>query len=234
MFVRMSRCAAVVGRLCIAVVAMLTCSGIAHAGAITIDEEGLNAIFSQESFGDTPISIRFNPPQMIYAPQFLVINTIEDYQGLYSLVPDPAPTVAVFFVDALNFCGVTVDEFYGCAELPGNFQALSSTVAAEEPSKLIAHELGHNLGLGHESLGLMTSHLGFGGLELFEDQVATMLQSPLVQVDANGQRFVQVTPIAIVATPEPSALFLLSGGLGALLIIRRRKYIDARRMSRAV
>ena len=26
-------------------------------------------------------------------------------------MPNPAPTVVAFFVDALNFCGVTVDEF---------------------------------------------------------------------------------------------------------------------------
>jgi PEP-CTERM motif-containing protein len=100
---------------------------------------------------------------------------------------------------------------------------LSSTKAVEEPSKLIAHELGHNLGLLHASLGLMTSHLGFGGTELFEDQVADILKSPLVQIDANGQRFIQVTPIAIVGTPEPSSLLLLGGGFGALLIIKRRK-----------
>src|SRR4051794_3763935 len=110
MFVRMSCCAAVVGRLGIAVLAMLTCSGIAQAGAITIDEVGLNAIFSQESFGDTPISIRFNPAQTIVAPEFLVINTLEDFQALYSLVPDPAPTVVAFFVDLLNACGQAVDQ----------------------------------------------------------------------------------------------------------------------------
>ncbi|MBV9306258.1 MAG: PEP-CTERM sorting domain-containing protein, partial [Acidobacteriaceae bacterium] len=56
--------------------------------------------------------------------------------------------------------------------------------------------------------------------ELTEEQVATILQSPLVQTDATGQRFIQITPIAIVAAPEPPTLLLLLGAvaLGALLL----------------
>ena len=108
---------------------------MAKAGAITIDEAGVNAIFSQESFGDTPVSIRFDAPQTIVAPQFLVLHTIEDLQKLYSLVPNVAPTVVVFFVDTIWACD-TVDlssdgRYFGCANKPGNYQVLNSTKAAE-------------------------------------------------------------------------------------------------------
>ncbi len=227
MFFEKSRIAAsALVRLSMAL-AILLAPAIAKAGAITIDEAGVNAIFSQESFGDTPVSIRFNPPQTIVAPQYLVINTLADLQGLYSLVPNPAPTVVVFFVDTIDACG-TVDvsadgRYFGCAQLPGNFQVLNSAKAAEFPAKLLAHELGHNFGLEHTTLGLMTPQLEFGGTELFEDQVAQILQSPLIQIDANGQRYVTVTPIAIVGTPEPSTLLLLSSGFGAMLAIKKKK-----------
>jgi hypothetical protein len=100
---------------------------------------------------------------------------------------------------------------------------LNSVKAVEFPAKLLAHEIGHNLGLEHTSLGLMTTHLEYGGTELFADQVDEILESPLVQIDANGQRFIQVQPIAIVGTPEPSTLLLLGSGLGAMLTIKKKK-----------
>jgi hypothetical protein len=227
MFFEKSRVAgSTIVRLSMALVILLA-PVIAKAGAITIDEAGVNAIFSQESFGDTPVSVRFNPPETIVAPQYLVINTLADLQGLYSLVPNPFPTIAAFFVDTIRACGqVDVSDDgtdYGCAQLPGNFQVLNSKKAVAFPAKLMAHELGHNFGLEHTSLGLMTSRLEFGGTELFEDQVEEILESPLVQIDANGQRFIQVQPIAIVGTPEPSTLLLLGSGLGAMLSIKKKK-----------
>jgi hypothetical protein len=39
-----------------------------------------------------------------------------------------------------------------------------------------------------------------------------------VQTGPTGQKFIQITPIAIVATSEPATLLLLSGSLGVLLI----------------
>jgi len=216
------------GLVCLAVAcAILLLPAIAHAGYVTIDQAGVNAIFSQESFGDTPVSIRFNPTETIVAPQYLVINTLQDLQGLYSLVPDPFPTIAAFFVDTIWACSnvdtLASGAFYGCAQLPGNFQVIDSSAAVIYPAKLISHELGHNLGLEHTTLGLMTPMLGFGTTELFEDQVAQILQSPLVQTDANGQRYITVQPIAIVGTPEPSTLLLLGSGLGAMLTSRKKK-----------
>src|SRR6516162_4190112 len=92
------------GRLFIAALAILLLSASAQAGFITIDPAGMNAIFSQESFGDTPISIRFDPAIQIVAPQLLVINTPADEQALLNLAPDPAPTVDAFFVDQINRC----------------------------------------------------------------------------------------------------------------------------------
>jgi hypothetical protein len=216
------------GRIMMAALALLLSSASAQAGHITLDVPGMNAIFSQDSFDGTPISIRFNPSVTIAAPHLLVIDTLADLQALYSLAPDAAPTVTAFFVDQLNACG-TVEpagpgHWNGCAQLPGNFMVVDSGSAAHDPAELMGHELGHNLDLGHIPLGLMAFLLGFGGGPvLFEDQVATILQSPLVQTDSNGQRFIQITPVAIVGTPEPSTLLLLGAALGALLIIKEKK-----------
>jgi hypothetical protein len=233
MFVEKSRiAAAAVGRIIMAALAILLSSGIGEAGSIVIDEAEMNAIFSQPTFDDTPITIRFNPPRQIVAPQLLVINTLADLQALYNLAPDPAPTVTAFFVDQLNACGTveaTINGHYnGCAQLPGNFLVEDSTAADLYPATLMAHELGHNLDLGHMPLGLMSFFLPHEPPDLFEDQVATILQSPLVQTDSTGQRFIAITPIAIVGTPEPSTLLLVSAALGALLIIKQKKSTGTR------
>ncbi len=222
-----TRCAAV-GRIIMASFAILLSSANAQAGYITIDAAGMNAIFSQASFGDTPISIRFNAPVEIVAPQLLVINTLADLQALYSLAPNSAPTVDAFFVDQLNACAIVEStssgHYNGCAQLPGNLMVEDSSVAALHAAELMGHELGHNLNLEHTTLGLMTPNLGFGdGFSLFDSQVATILQSPLVQTDSTGQRFIEITPIAIVDSPEPSTLLLVGAAVGALLIVKKKR-----------
>jgi hypothetical protein len=219
------------GSLIMAALAILLSSASAQAGFITIDPAGMNAIFSQDNFDGTPISIRFNPSVQIVAPQLLVINTPADLAALFSLAPDPAPTVTSFFVDQINYCGFvepTINGHYnGCAQFPGNFMLEDSTAAVTDAAGLMGHELGHNLDLPHSSLGLMWGFLPYVNTELSPQEVATILQSPLVQIDSNGQRFITITPIAIVgapvATPEPSTLLLFSAALGALLIVNRKK-----------
>jgi hypothetical protein len=215
-------------RLIVAAFAILLSSAIGEAASVVIDEPGLNAIFSQPSFGDTPISIRFNPSRQIVAPDLLVIDTVAELQALYSLASDPAPTVVAFFVDQLNVC-TTVEEningaYNGCAQFPGRFMVEDFHAAELDAAELMGHELGHNLDLGHIPLGLMAPMLGFGGPpELFDFQVAAILQSPLVQTDSTGQRFIQITPIAIIDAPEPSMFLLLSAALGALFFVKTKK-----------
>lgn len=219
-----SRAAA--GPLFMAAIAVLLLSAIADAASITIDSPEMQAIFSQSSFDGTPISIRFNAPRFIVAPELLDIKDAADLKALYGLAPDPAPTVDAFFVDQLDACGSvepTINGlFAGCAQLPGHIFVEESDAAELSPAPLMGHELGHNLNLQHDlfsSANLMAPFFP-PGTELTEDQVANILQSPLVQTDSTGRRFIQITPIAIVATPEPSTLLLLGATLGALLIIR--------------
>lgn len=84
----------------------------------------------------------------------------------------------------------------------------------------MGHELGHNLNLEHtfaDPANLM-NFLFPHGMMLTEEQVAIILQSPLVQTGPSGQKFIQITPIAIVAISEPATLLLLGSSLGMLLI----------------
>jgi hypothetical protein len=212
-----------------AALAILLSSAIGEAASVVIDEAGMNAIFSQPTFDDTPIRIRFNPPRQIVAPELLVIDNLPELQALYSLAPDPAPTVDAFFVDQLNACGAVepnvTGAVNGCAQLPGHIFVEDFTAAELTPGTLMGHELGHNLNLEHDFfdfLNLMYPLFPHGP-NLSEEQVATILQSPLVQTDSTGQRFIQITPIAIVDAPEPSTRLLLSAALGALLLIKKKK-----------
>src|SRR4051795_9453653 len=155
MFVEKSRiAAAAVGRLIMAALAILLSSAIGEAASIVIDEAEMNAIFSQPIFDGTPISIRFNPPRQIVAPELLVINNLTELQALYNLAPDPAPTVVAFFVDQLNACGTVEPNVNGtvngCAQLPGHVFVEGVAAAELSPATLMGHELGHNLNLEHD------------------------------------------------------------------------------------
>ena len=210
---------------------------MAQAGFITIDPAGMDAIFSQSSFGATPIDIRFNPPQLIADPAHLEINSAADEAALVNLAPDAAPTVDAFFVDQINYCDfedepVINGVVYGCAQLPGHVFVEESDAATLSPATLMGHELGHNLDLQHTLAdpGNLMNFLFPHGTGLTEDQVATILDSPLVQTDPTGQRFITITPIAIVATPEPTTFGLLAGSLAVLLVFatvnRKRKSVS--------
>lgn len=212
--------------MAVAAVMLALSSATAKAGFVTIDQAGMSAIFSQPSFDGTPIDIRFNPPRLIVAPELLVINTQTQLTALVDLAPDPVPTVDAFFVDELNACGFEQEptingSFAGCAQLPGHVFVEASNFAEEAPATLMGHELGHNLNLQHlpaSGDNLMNNFFPHGRM-LTEEQVATILESPLVQTDLTGQRFIEITPIAIVAASEPTTLLLLGGSLGVLLIV---------------
>jgi hypothetical protein len=187
---------------------------------------GISAIFSQLSFDGAPIDIRFNPPRLIVDPELLVINTQTQLTALVDLAPDPAPIVDAFFVDQLNACGFEQEptingSFAGCAQLPGQVFVEASDYAELSAAPMMGHELGHNLDLQHDFFDLnnLMTYLFPPGTALTEEQVAIILQSPLVQTDPTGQRFIEITPIAIVAASEPMTILLLGGGLGALLIV---------------
>jgi len=212
---------------------MCACAAVAqvHAGLAIFDAAEINKIYSQAPvFDATKIDIRFNPTVTLNQPSLLTINTDDQLQELFKL-GSGAPTVNLFFVDEINECGgETLPAAIGCGEDKSNHIAVESGFAENKGtggnpglgSVLIAHELGHNLGLDHvaDATNLMNATLN-GQWKLTQDQANTILASGLVQSDSTGARFVSITPFAVV--PEPaSILFTAVGVLCAVQLVRRR------------
>ncbi len=186
---------------------------VANAAVVTTQESGVDAIFSQASFGASPIDIRFGSIVTIENSFVIDIDSQADFNLLTDLAPNLGTAVNLFYVDSINWCGVPGANIAGCADLPGSILAVNSAVAAHAiyGAELIAHEMGHNLGLDHTAgPGLMGPTLN-GQTTLSIDEVAILRSSPLVQMDASGS-FINVTPILVqaAAVPEPSALVLFS------------------------
>lgn len=190
------------------------------AASITTNQAGMNAIFSQISFGGSPIDIRFNSPLSVNGP--LDILTSTDLANLFALAPSASPTINLFFVDTISWCGTVDVTFVGCADLPGNNAVVESAVAAGgNGAELNAHEVAHNLGLPHETdfPNLMNIALN-GNTSLTAGQVATIFGSPLVQMDVLGF-YLQIQPILVLAVvPEPGVVVLLVAA--CIGLVRRR------------
>ena len=214
----------------------------AWAGFVTTDEAGMDAIFSQSSFHvtdppfqNTPIDIRFNPAVVINNPSLLNIDSDAKLQALFNLGPADPLTVDVFFVDEISFCaGVINIAAIGCGQQPGHQFALESLSASGSlGDDLLAHELGHNLNLPHvdnATPNLMNPSL-LGETTLTPEQVSIMLASPLVQTD-NGQRFISITPFAVVV-PEPGTVTFVAGLAILGVLLATRKAMDRKMGSRS-
>ncbi len=228
----------------LATVALLGGAGVASAGYVTtFNQTAINDIFSQTSFGGFNIDIRFNDALSIVAPTLLDINDDAEFIGnngsslssLANMLAVPNFTVAVFFVDKISHCGGPGSNIIGCGSNPGGLIALNSAAAAGSiGSVLFAHELAHNLGLEHLTVSgnLMQASIT-GGTMLTTAQVGTFLdlstgasKSPIVRFDA-GQRYISVTPIAVLAAapvPEPQTwAMMIAGLLGVAGWARRRR-----------
>lgn len=209
---------------------LLVCGvGAAWAGFITTNEAGLDSIFAQSGFGSQTIDARFNAGRSVANTALLSIDSDAGFNSLFSLPVYSLPaTINMFFVDTITFCG-TGGNFIGCASNSGNVIVLDSSWAASASfgADLAAHELGHNLGLDHvtgSGTNLMNPIISTN-FSLDAGQIATILNSSLVQTAAGGQRFLSITPIAVVAAvPEPQIWVMLGVGLlGITGWVRRRR-----------
>jgi len=208
-------------RLIAAATALLLAQASAHAadGYVTTNETQLDTIYSQASFGTNTIDIRFLSFTSIVNASLTIIDSESEWNTLLGLSRNLAsPIVNMYFVDKVQWCGSPGTSIVGCAI--SNVQALDSAYAAgSNGGVLAAHELGHNLGLGHFTNGAgnnLMNPILTSSFALTATQVSTLLTSALIQSDAGG-RYIEIQPIAVLAAavPEPSqwALLLLGGGL---------------------
>jgi len=202
-------------RAALALAAMLWAAP-AQAAFVTTNEASLDLIYSQASFGATPVDIIFNPVVIVENYALLTIDGVGDLVTLFGLF-SAAPTIFAYFVDSVDWCGAFNVGFAGCGELPGdNFVVESVYAASGNGTELMAHELGHNLGLAHtnpDASNLMFSEIN-GNSTLTAAQVTALRASGSVQ-GTPGAEFVTITPV-LITVAEPATLGLLVLGLIAV------------------
>ena len=214
---------------------------LSQAAFVTIDEAGMDAVFSQASFGSNKVDIRIGAVTQLVRPDLLDIGADAEIDALFGLHVGAGNVVNFYFIDSIHdSCGVAGASVIGCGEFPGNDFLVESVYASDVSIpgggnttvgvQLLSHELGHNLGLDHQVGNFLMNPFINGFATLTEAEVAKILMSTLIQFDANGQRFILINPVLIVAdgappadVPEPTSLVLAMAGLLAFSLRRTQR-----------
>jgi hypothetical protein len=188
------------------------------AAYVTTQEAGMDAIFSQIGFGDDSIDIRYNEVTTLVAPEYLIIDSDEEF---LELVSPSATTVNMYYVDEIY--GSTIGEGYvglGGAVVESEF------AAGPNGAELLAHELGHNLGLVHEdaeSTDALMWPILLGGHDLSTLEISDLLDSGLIENDGITN-YITINPILLLAAvPIPGAAWLFGSALLGLAVIARKR-----------
>lgn len=186
-------------------------SGIptARAAFVTIDEAGLDDVYSQSSFGLNTVDIRINPTVSFSNGDLLTIDTEDRLNTLFAFNDaGAADIVSIYFVDTLDWCDGFNTSIVGCADVGGNDFVVESAFAASGfGTELIAHELGHSLDLDHVIFENLMTDVINGNTTLTESQANTVLASDLIQFDGPF-RFVELRPVLVTPLPAAGILFV--------------------------
>ncbi|MEM6655204.1 MAG: hypothetical protein AAF596_05315 [Planctomycetota bacterium] len=217
-----------------AFVAPAAADAVLEPETVASNQQDLADVFSQPSIINAPqndfdsgIRVDFNPIVELDRPDLRVIDTTFKQQQVFALsgpgiAPGTSDTINVYYVDSISACGSFILEgIVGCGAVNGNdFIVESSFADSFFGAELLAHEIGHNLGLLHvgnnNSTGnLMNPQLN-GSTTLTASQANTVLLDQRVNDDfVNGEHFITINPIAISelfvvnVVPEPSSAAIL-------------------------
>jgi len=206
----------------------------AQAAFVTEHEARLDEIFSQASFTNA-IDIRYGSIVEHVAPDLLTVDNGTEFNALVNADLGLADwTLPLFFIDTIAWCNTSPTSAKGCANSSGAILE-SVTAGGSVGDELVAHEIGHVLGLGHPDPTSMDpdntpENLMNGTVRnnltevLVATQVSDIFTSNYVLGDMTNGFYINLAPVLVVAAasvPVPGALVLMLGTLVPLGAMRR-------------
>jgi len=197
-------------------------TGCANAGLTLFGAVG-NKIWAQAG-----MDLNFLPFQTLNNTALINLDFDAAFPGAAAGAAAAGTVIKMLFVNTITTCGGAGAGIFGCAWPGANGVAIADNVFAFNGGvgrlDTIAHELGHNLGLGHNDFG------AGGALNLMSDGAVRTIPGAIGDVFPDGAKTDQLTAAQITqatasafVVPVPGALYLMVSGLLVLYQSAQRR-----------